>query len=87
MKTMTINATTALDELLRAAKSDRILLKQGEKPVALLINVEDKDEEQIELENDPSFWRMIEERRKRPTIPIEQVRQELLGGQSEAEDK
>jgi hypothetical protein len=29
--------------------------------------------------NDPEFWKMIEERRRRPSAPLEEVRARLLG--------
>jgi len=68
-----------LGQILAAARNDRVLLKRGGRPIALVIGVEDKDEEQIELENNPHFWAMIERSRHEPTIPFEQVRAEING--------
>jgi antitoxin (DNA-binding transcriptional repressor) of toxin-antitoxin stability system len=82
MKTMSIeHPKDELKELLAAAHEDRVLVKRGGKPVALVIDVREKDEEQIRLENDPEFWRMIQKSRREPTTPWEQVKSELgLGG-------
>jgi hypothetical protein len=79
MKKMTIDESgrALLDEVLANARKDRVLLKRGGRPVALVINVEDKDEEQLELENDPRFWRSIEKARGEPTVPYSKVKERL----------
>ncbi len=78
MKTLTIEHPTGdLKDLLDASKRGNVLVKRQGRPLALVISVRDKDEEQIELENDPEFWRMIERVRQQPTIPWEQVKAEL----------
>jgi hypothetical protein len=79
MKKLTIDRSDPkfLTNVLVATRSDRVLLKRGGKPVALVINMEDRDEEQIETENDPAFWKMIEISRKRPNIPWEQAKEIL----------
>jgi hypothetical protein len=85
---MTIDSSAAgaalLDDVLVQARKDRVLLKRGDRPVALVISVEGKDEEQIELENDTAFWRMIERRRREPTVPFERVKAKLLVDEARA---
>jgi hypothetical protein len=80
MRKVTIDETSAglLDDVLDQARKERVLLKRCGRPVALVINVEDKDEEQIELENDPQFWRMIEKSRREATVPFEKVMTKLV---------
>jgi len=78
MKTLTIeNPSGELKDVLAASRQGRVLVKRKGKPVALVIDVRNKDEEQIQLENDPEFWRMMQERRSQPTTPWEQVKAEL----------
>jgi hypothetical protein len=43
-----------------------------------MIVVTIKDEEDLRLEASPEFWRMIEERRRRPTRRLEDVEEELF---------
>jgi hypothetical protein len=37
-----------------------------------VIGIENKDEEDLRLEADRGFWTMIEERRKRPTVSLQE---------------
>ena len=86
MKKMTIDQseTSLLAQVLASAKKDRVLLKFGGRPVALVINVEDKDEDQLELENDPQFWRKIQKARLEPTVDYSTVKARLLADESTA---
>ena len=87
MKTVTIeNPTEELKELLSASHDDRVLVKRGGKPVALVIDVREKDEERIRLENDPEFWQMIQRSRKQRTVPWKQAKAEL-GLETRVRDK
>ena len=63
---------------LDAAQRERVLITRAGKPVAVVIGLENKDEEDLELEASADFWRMIEERRREPTIPLDQVKAELF---------
>jgi hypothetical protein len=56
----------------QAVQHGRVLITHGGKPLALAIGLENKDEEDLRLEADPEFWGMIEERRRRPTVPLEE---------------
>jgi hypothetical protein len=84
MKTMTIeHPTEELKEILSASLKDRVLVKRAGKPVALVIDVRKKDEEQIRLENDPEFWRTIQKSRSQPTVSWKRVKAGLgLGSKS-----
>ena len=52
-----------------------VIVRDG-KPCAVLHAVHD-DVETAEPEHSPEFWQMIEERRKEPTIPWEEVKRKL----------
>ena len=58
---------------MQVAQQERILVTQNGKPVALVVGLENKDEEDWQLEMSLDFWQMIEERRKRPTMPFQEV--------------
>jgi hypothetical protein len=64
--------------LLEEAQRERILVTQNGKPWAVVVGIAYKDEEDFRLEASPEFWRMIEERRREPSVPLEQVEKELL---------
>ena len=51
-------------ELIVAAQNQRVVVTRNGQPYALLVGVENKDEEDLQLEFSPDFWRMIEERRR-----------------------
>jgi len=65
---------------LQQAQLERILVTQDGAPLALLVGLENKDEEDWQLETSPDFWQMIEERRRRPTVPLDDAEQELFDG-------
>ena len=64
--------------LVEAAQLERILVTRDGKPLALVVGLENKDEEDWCLETSSDFWRMIEERRKRPTVPLKDVEATLF---------
>ena len=67
-----------LQQYMDASQLERVLIMRGGKPVAVVLGLEHKDEEDLMLETSPEFWRMIEERRKQPTVRLEDVEAELL---------
>ena len=56
-----------------------IRLSRSGKTVAYVLLASHYDEEDIGYMTDRSFWEMIQERRKGPRIPWEQVKAELVG--------
>ena len=69
----------ATSELLTLAQRERILVTRDGKPMAVMVGIENKDEEDLQLEASADFWRMIEERRREPTIPLKDLKKELFG--------
>ncbi len=67
-----------VEGFLHAAQAERLLVTQGGKPLAVLVGVENKDQEDWTVENSPEFWRMIEDRRRERTLPWKEVRDSLL---------
>lgn len=65
-----------LNEYLREARSETIVITQAGKPCAVLRGF-DYDQEDMELVCSPEFWSMIRASRKSPTIPLEVVKQRL----------
>jgi antitoxin (DNA-binding transcriptional repressor) of toxin-antitoxin stability system len=74
--TLELPASAAAD-LLKAARDGYITLTRGGRPVAYIMPTSIYDEEDMDYMTDPAFWKMIAERRKDPTIPLEQVLKEL----------
>jgi prevent-host-death family protein len=66
-------------ETLEAAQQDRILVTRNGQPLAVIIGIADRDEEHLQLATSTEFWRMIEERRRRPTVPFDEVKAKLFG--------
>lgn len=64
MKTLDV-AHAGIETFLDAAKEERVVLTREGKPVALLIGL---DEEQQDLGSSEEFWNLIIERRRQRTI-------------------
>ena len=65
-------------ELFTAAQHERVVVTRDGQPYALLVGVENKDEEDLQLEFSPDFWRMVEEsRRSTASVPLQDVMDEL----------
>jgi hypothetical protein len=87
MKEITLERFAAeLEQSMDAAQHEHILVTRNGLPFALVEGIAFKDEEDLALERSPEFWRMIEERRQRPTLPLEKVKAELFGDEAESED-
>jgi PHD/YefM family antitoxin component YafN of YafNO toxin-antitoxin module len=50
--------------LLEELQRQRVLITRGGEPFAVVASAGNKDEEDLDLEDSPEFWRMIEERRR-----------------------
>jgi prevent-host-death family protein len=64
--------------LLDAAQRERLVVTRNGKPLAVVVGIENKDEEDLRLEASPAFWRMIEERRREPTVSLGEIKAELM---------
>jgi prevent-host-death family protein len=69
--------TKNVAKVLKDAQADRVLVTRSGKPVAMVIGLDNYDEEDLHYMNDEAFWAMIQERRKEPTIPFAQVKKEF----------
>jgi hypothetical protein len=66
------------ESFLHAAQAERLLVTRAGKPLVVLVGVKNKDREDWSMENSPDFWRMIEQRRNRPTLPLRDLKASLL---------
>ena len=66
-----------LEACLEKAQRERVILTRNGKPVALLVNVEGLDAEQIELGSNDKFWKLMAERRAQFTISRKQLEDQL----------
>ena len=64
--------------MLSEAQRERILVTSDGKPVAVLVGIANKDQEDLRLETSPEFWQMIEERRRSPSVKLSDVEAQLL---------
>ena len=60
------------------AQAERLLLTRNGSQLVVLMGVENKDREDWDLEQSSEFWRMIDERRGRPTVPLEELKASIL---------
>jgi antitoxin (DNA-binding transcriptional repressor) of toxin-antitoxin stability system len=57
-----------LEECVRQAQAERVVLTEKGRPVVMLVGVDGMDLEQIDLGESDEFWRLIRERRGQKTI-------------------
>ena len=50
-------------------------------PAAVLLGVEGKDWESVVFETSPGFWKLIEARRREPTLSAEEVEESISAGE------
>ena len=68
---------TNLEECLREARQQGVVLTKKGKPIALLVGVEGLDLEQIELGHSDEFWQLIRARRRQGTISRKELDKRL----------
>ena len=78
MKTVPVrDLQKKLKQCIDEAQEGRVVITRRGKPAALLLGVEGKDWETVILETDPTFWKLIQERRKEPTISFKELKARL----------
>jgi prevent-host-death family protein len=63
----------SLEDCVREAERDRIVLTRRGKPVAVLIGVKGLDLEQIRLGHSDEFWKLIQQRRAQKTMTRDEL--------------
>ena len=64
-------------ECVDLSQTERVVVTRHGKPAAVLVGVEGKDWEDIVLETSPSFWQLIEKRRKQRTLSLKDLKARL----------
>jgi len=78
MKTVTVrDLQKKVKECVDDAQQDRVVVTRHGKPAAVLVRVEGEDWEDVVLQTDPNFWKLIRERRKQPTMSMAQLKSKL----------
>lgn len=78
MKTVSVRELQkTLKERVDQSQNERVIVTRRGHPAAVLIGVEGMDWEQVLLQTDVSFWRMIRRRRKERARPLGEVRKRL----------
>lgn len=66
-----------IDECVKDAQHERVVLTRRGKPVALLVGVAGMDLEQIALGHSDEFWQLIRERRGQKTMSRAELDKQL----------
>lgn len=74
----------SIRECVDIAQEDRVVITRHGNPAAILIGVEGQEWESIVLQTSASFWKLIERRRKEPSISLEEMKAKLAEPQSAA---
>lgn len=80
MKTIAVrDLQKKLRESIDDAQHDRIVVTRRGKPTAVIVGVEGQDWENIVIETNASFWKLIESRRAQPTVSSKGLKAILKG--------
>jgi prevent-host-death family protein len=78
MKTVTIrDLQKKIKDCVDEAQQDRIVITRRGKPAAVLVGVEGQEWENVILETNPTFWKLIQRRRKQSTLSLGQLKSQL----------
>ena len=78
MKTVSVRELQrTVKERVDQSQKERVIVTRRGHPAAVLIGVEGMDWEQVLLQTDDSFWRLIQRRRKERASPLASVRKRL----------
>jgi antitoxin (DNA-binding transcriptional repressor) of toxin-antitoxin stability system len=66
-----------LDTCIKEAQHERLILTSKGKPVALMVGIEDMDEEQLQLARSGQFWKLITQRRMQKTVSRLELEQRI----------
>lgn len=75
MKTISVRELQKrVRDCVNTSQRDRVVVTRHGVPAALLIGVAGADWETLALQTNPSFWRLIEQRREDKTMTLEAMR-------------
>jgi prevent-host-death family protein len=66
-----------IKECMDVSQQDRVVITRRGKPDAAMVGVAGKDWDEVLLQTSSSFWKLIEERRKEPTMSMKELRARL----------
>ena len=76
----TINARDLqkrIKDCVDVSQQEQVVITRRGKPAAVMVGVEGKDWEDVVLQTSSTFWKLIEERRKEPTMSLKELRTRL----------
>ena len=66
-----------IKECVDMSQREQVVITRRGKPAAVMVGVEGKDWEEVVLQTSAMFWKLIEERRKQPTMSMKELRTRL----------
>ncbi len=76
MKVIDIRQFT-IEKDIAEAQHQRVMLTNNGKPVALLVGLQDVDEEQLQWASSDAFWKMVTQRRAQKTLSRSELERRL----------
>jgi prevent-host-death family protein len=78
MKTISVrDLQQKIRQTVQAAQKDKVVITRHGQPAAIVIGVEGYDWEDVFWATSPSFWKMIQQRRKEKGIPWDRAKKLL----------
>jgi len=78
MKTVTArDLQKKVKECMDISQEEQVVITRHGKPAAVLVGVEGRDWEDLVLQTSPTFWKLIDDRRKQPTVSLTELKTRL----------
>ena len=78
MKTVTArDLQKKVKKCMDLSQEDQVVITRNGKPAAVLVGVEGRDWEDLVLQTSPTFWKLIEDRRKQRSISLTELKTRL----------
>jgi prevent-host-death family protein len=89
MRTVAVKELTSNpDAILNSAQKERIIVSRKGRPCAVIVGIEDYDEEDLQIASSQEFWRMVRERRRSgKSYPLAEVEARLNGSKRKSSGK
>jgi antitoxin (DNA-binding transcriptional repressor) of toxin-antitoxin stability system len=78
----TVNIGQAdLNNCISASQIEPVVLTRKGDPVALIVGIDGLDQEQVALGASTEFWKLIQERRKEPTLSRQELNERIASNE------
>ena len=76
-----------IKKIVETSQEEGVVVTRNGKPASLIIGVEGREWEDLVVQADPKFWKLIEKRRQEKIISMNEMKQRVLPGKKNTKKK